>query len=159
MEEIEKEYTEEDFMTAYIGDDVKNFEVIDKNWAAAALGEFIGPVWFFYRKAYLVGFAFIVLTFCFFIIAIALNIEKAYYFMGLIYLFTANKIYLWDVSRKVKKIINSNSNFSDRQLIGLLKKKGGTSSVAATLYVVIVVGLIIMLYVTIFSLFMKALSY
>lgn len=159
MEEENKEYTEEDFMSAYIGDDVKKYESIDTNWAAAALGEFIGPVWFFYRKAYLVGFLFMILTIIIAKIASSLNVEKAYYFMGLIYLFTANKAYLWDVRRKVNKIINNNPNFSDRQLIGLLKQKGGTSSVAATLYVVIVVGTVIMLYVTIFSMLMKVMQY
>ena len=47
----------------YIG---KNADkIIDEkyNWLAAILGQAFGPVWFFYRKSYLLGFAFLVITY------------------------------------------------------------------------------------------------
>lgn len=50
-------------VSEYIGKNAQ--EIIDGNvnWAAAVSGQLIGPVWFFYRKSYLLGFAFLVLTY------------------------------------------------------------------------------------------------
>ena len=52
--------------------------------------------------------------------------------MFFIYLFTANKLYLWDVRRKVNKIASS-GYASDEELISTVREKGGTSTVAAVI--------------------------
>lgn len=59
----------------------------------------------FFRKSYLLGFAFLIVTYIVGSIASAINLDKASYIMFFIYLCTANKLYLWDVRRKVKKIV------------------------------------------------------
>jgi len=147
MEELEDKLVAE-----YIGKNAEQFEK-NINWVAAVTGELIGPVWFFYRKSYLIGFLFIILTFVVGMIASSLNIEKAYILMGIIYLFATNKIYLWDVRRKVKKLITNNKDLSEEQLIVVARVKGGTSPVAATIYTAVVVGLILLMIVLVWSAF------
>ena len=115
---------EEQLMSEYIGKDAEKYMNTNTNWMAALLGQSIGPVWFFYRKSYLLGFAFIILTLIVGRVATSLGIKKAYYIMFLIYLFLANKLYLWDVRRKVKKILENNENMSQEQLVEIARKKG-----------------------------------
>ncbi len=142
---------EEQLMSEYIGKDAEKYMNTNTNWVAALLGQSIGPVWFFYRKSYLLGFAFIILTLIVGRVATSLGIKKAYYIMFLIYLFLANKLYLWDVRRKVKKILENNENMSQEQLVEIARKKGGTNAVAAAIYVILIVALIVILYAMLFS--------
>ena len=138
-------------MAEYIGKDAERYMNTNTNWAAALLGQSIGPVWFFYRKSYLLGFAFIIITLIVGRIASALGINKAYYIMFFIYLFSANKLYLWDVRRKVNKILETNGNMPQEQLVEIAREKGGTNGVAAAIYVIAIVALIAILYAMIFS--------
>ena len=94
---------EDRLVEEYIGKDADRYMNTNLNWAAALLGQSIGPVWFFYRKSYLLGFAFIIITLIVGRLATAMGISKAYYIMFFIYLFSANKLYIWDVRRKVNK--------------------------------------------------------
>lgn len=126
---------EERLVSEYIGKDADKFMDGKTNWTAAILGQAIGPVWFFFRKSYLLGFAFLVVTYIVGSIASAMELKEASYIMFFIYLFTANKLYLWDVRRKVNKIISS-GYASDEELISTVREKGGTSTVAAVTYVV-----------------------
>lgn len=138
----------------YIG---KNADkIIDEkyNWLAAILGQAFGPVWFFYRKSYLLGFAFLVITYIVGSIATAIEFKEASYIMFVIYLFTANKLYLWDVKRKVNKIYNKYSS-SEEELIEKLRIKGGTSTVAAVIYSV-VLTLYIFIYIALIVFVMNA---
>lgn len=121
------------------------------NWAVALLGQSLGPVWFFYRKAYLLGFAFVIVTLIVGRIASALGINQAYYIMFFIYLFSANKLYLWDVKRKVNKLLENNGNISQEQLVEIAREKGGTNGLAAAIYVIAIVALIVLLYAVIIS--------
>lgn len=136
---------EERLVSEYIGKDADKFMEGKTNWTAAILGQAIGPVWFFFRKSYLLGFAFLVVTYIVGSIASAINLAEASYIMFFIYLFTANKLYLWDVRRKVNKIMSS-GYASEEQLISTVREKGGTSTVAAVIYVVAFIAFIAMIY-------------
>ena len=142
---------EDRLVSEYIGKDAERYMNSNTNWAAALLGQSIGPVWFFYRKSYLLGFAFIIVTLIVGRIASALGINQAYYIMFFIYLFSANKLYLWDVRRKVNKILETNGNMPQEQLVNIVREKGGTNGVAAAIYVVAIIALIVILYAMIFS--------
>lgn len=140
----------EKLIQEYIGKDAQKYMNSNTNFIAAVLGQTIGPVWFFYRKSYLLGFAFIIITLILGRISSALNMKEAYSIMFLIYLFSANKLYLWDVRRKVNKIAQTNENMSQEELVDIVRQKGGTNALAATIYVIIVVALIAVLYAMIF---------
>jgi hypothetical protein len=142
---------EDRLVSEYIGKDAERYMNTNLNWAAALLGQSIGPVWFFYRKSYLLGFAFIIVTLIVGRIASAIGLNQAYYIMFFIYLFSANKLYLWDVRRKVNKIIQTNGNMPQEQLENIAREKGGTNGVAAAIYVIAIVALIAILYAMIFS--------
>ncbi|MCR5185912.1 MAG: DUF2628 domain-containing protein [Clostridia bacterium] len=131
MEEREKL-----LMSEYIGGDLENYTNSNLNWGSAVAGQAIGPIWFFYRKSYLLGFAFIVLTLIVSSIINAMGFEKAYYAMAIIYLFSTNKLYMWDVRRKIRKILANNSNKSDEEIIDIARKKGGKSILAVVLYMI-----------------------
>lgn len=141
---------EERLVSEYIGKDADKFMEGKTNWTAAILGQAIGPVWFFFRKSYLLGFAFLVVTYIVGSIASAINLDEASYIMFFIYLFTANKLYLWDVRRKVNKIMSS-GYASEEQLISTVREKGGTSTVAAVIYVVAFIAFIAIYFVAIYS--------
>ena len=141
---------EERLVSEYIGKDADKFMEGKTNWTAAILGQAIGPVWFFFRKSYLLGFAFLVVTYIVGAIASAINLDEASYIMFFIYLFTANKLYLWDVRRKVNKMMSS-GYMSEEQLISTIREKGGTSTVAAVIYVVAFIAFIAIYFVAIYS--------
>lgn len=146
MNETNKIYTENDFLSAYIGEDVTQYNPNNKNWKSAGLGQFIGPIWFFYRKSYLLGFGFIVLTFIIGYLSSSFKVLQAYYLMGFLYLLLTNPLYLWDVKRKVKKIRADNFSRSDSEIMEILERKGGRSKLAATIYVIFLVLFIISLF-------------
>lgn len=142
---------EDRLVSEYIGKDAERYINTNLNWGAALLGQSIGPVWFFYRKSYLIGFVFIIVTLIVGRIASAIGLNQAYYIMFFIYLFSANKLYLWDVRRKVNKIIQTNGNMQQEQLENIAREKGGTNGVAAAIYVIAIVALMVILYAMIFS--------
>lgn len=141
---------EDRLVVEYIGKDANKIMNENVNWAAAFLGQSIGPIWFFYRKSYLLGFAFLVVPLIVRAIASAIKLKEASYIMFFIYLFTANKLYLWDVRRKVNKIMTS-GNVSEEQMIYAVREKGGTSTVAAVIYVIAFIAFIAIYLVAIFS--------
>ena len=142
---------EDRLVEEYIGKDADRYMNTNLNWAAALLGQSIGPVWFFYRKSYLLGFAFIIITLIVGRLATAMGISKAYYIMFFIYLFSANKLYIWDVRRKVNKILSTNGNMPQEQIVNIVREKGGTSGLAVGIYVVVLIALFAILYAMIFS--------
>lgn len=141
---------EDRLVAEYIGKDADKIMDAKVNWSAAILGQSIGPIWFFYRKAYLIGFAFIILTLIVGKIASALGINQAYYIMFFIYLFSANKVYLWDVRRKVNKML-SDGNVSEDQLVNYVRGKGGTSTLATVLYIVGFIAFLVFYFMVILS--------
>ena len=141
---------ENEMIKAYIGkgaDEMLKSKLNVHSVVSAIVGQSIGPVWFFYRKSYLLGFGFIILTYIVGIIANLLKIGQAYYIMMFIYLFTTTPVYLWDVKRKVSNLILNNPNASMEELIELAKAKGGRSILAAVLYTIAIVGLIVFIIV------------
>lgn len=62
--------------------------------------------------------------------------------MFFIYLFTANKLYLWDVKRKLNKIMAS-GNMSEDQLLDTVREKGGTNTLAAVIYVIVIIAYLV----------------
>lgn len=145
---------EERLVSEYIGKDADKFMYGKTNWTAAILGQAIGPVWFFFRKSYLLGFAFLVVTYIVGSIATAMELKEASYIMFFIYLFTANKLYLWDVRRKVNKIVSS-GYASDEELISTVKEKGGTSTVPAVIYVIAYMAFIMLVMLSVMNALMS----
>ena len=141
---------EEKLVSEYIGKDADKFMEGKSNWTAAVLGQAIGPVWFFFRKSYFLGFVFLVITYIVGLIASKMGIKEASYIMFFIYLFSANKLYLWDVKRKVNKIMSLGYR-SEEQLISIVRTSGGTSVVAAVIYVVALIAFLYWYMITIVS--------
>lgn len=131
---------EEKLMDEYVGDDFKKFNS-NANWVSAVVGQMIGPIWFFYRKAPLLGFLFLVVTYIVGSIATAIELEEASYIMFVIYLLATNKTYTWHVRNKVNKIM-SNVDLTEEQMIEMARKKGGKSVFAAVMYVLIFIAYI-----------------
>ncbi len=143
---------EQKLIDAYMGEKADKLQTDNLNFAAAFLGELFGPVWFFAKKAYLLGFGYILLTIAVAIVAEIINFNEASYAMFFVYLLTANKAYLWDVKRKVKKLMNENQGAVEEELIEKAKKKGGISILATVLYCVCFMIFIIALFAFMFIL-------
>ena len=132
-----KRNIEDEMLTAFAGKNHEKIFTSKTNWAAAVSGQAIGPVWFFFRKCPLFGFAFLFVTYLIGSIASAINVNEASYIMFVIYLFAANPIYIWDAKRKIRKIIDNNPGANDEMLVELAKKKGGTSILATVIYCIL----------------------
>ena len=78
---VEKTF-EEKLMDEYVGGDYKKFSS-NANWISAVVGQMVGPVWFFYRKAPLLGFLFMFITYIVGSIATAIELEEASWIMFL----------------------------------------------------------------------------
>lgn len=159
---------EEKLVLEYIGKNADKIVNKKLNWPAAILSIFLGPIWFFYRKSYLLGVILLCGSIVLLEITKDLGIKFAYPIIRFfIYLFTANKLYLWDVKRKVRKMMLSSNNLSEEQLsscgekedeanmgpihvdekplISKVRKKGGTSANAVVNYIsfFIIVGIVV----------------
>lgn len=71
--------------------------------------------------------------------------------MFFIYLFCANKLYLWDVKRKVNKILARSENLAEEQLVDYVRQKGGVSNLAVFIYIIVFIAFFILLLMTIYS--------
>lgn len=142
---------EEKLVSEYIGKDAEKFIGTNVNWSAGILGQVFGPVWFFYRKSYLIGVLFIIITIIVGNIASSLEIKEASYIMFFIYLFTANKLYVWDVKRKVNKILSTRKDMSEEEIISYVREKGGTSTLAAVIYSIVLIAIIFIYIALIYS--------
>lgn len=135
---------EDRLLKAYIGN--KATEIINNtiNWRVGLLSMFLGPIWFFYRKAWLPGIAYI-------FIAYLLNkfdfftIERIAIILGSITIFFANKIYIYDARKKVHAIIKNNRGAGEDEILELVKEKGGTSIVLTIFYIIALIGLLIVI--------------
>lgn len=142
---------EDKMIDEYIGQDAIVVKTKGVNWISAVIGQAIGPVWFFYKRAHLLGFFFIFVSFVIGNLASKINFEQASYVMFFIYLFVTNKLYLWDVKRKVRKIIEKNPMVSDTELLEIARQKGKESILAVIVYIVLFIlyfFLIMMAYMT-----------
>ena len=142
---VEKTF-EEKLMDEYVGGDYKKFSS-NANWISAVVGQMVGPVWFFYRKAPLLGFLFMFITYIVGSIATAIELEEASWIMFLIYLVATNKLYTWHVKNKVNKIMND-VNLTEDEMLEVARKKGGKSKLAAIIYALLFIGYVaLMMYV------------
>lgn len=124
----------------------KNYDkIMTKNKAPLWLGLFFGPIWFFYRKMYLYGFIIIL---CLMLVnqvlahfEITPSISVVF---SIIYLFVATPIYLHHIERKIIGIKNNFPSADEETLIALVRKAGGTSTVALIIYLVIFFSLFLM---------------
>ena len=157
--DTESQYTENDFLRAYIGekaDDILNSNV---NIYAA----FFGPLWFIYRRC--IGIA-IGLSFLVSLVSelLAKLIEfklLTSVFSFLFYLFCSNYIYVSNAKSNVRRIIKKNSKLSNDALMELIKNKGGVkvrNVVITVVLIVISVLLLFLAYYYIFIMFLKALG-
>lgn len=111
---------------AYIGNNATQIMNNSINWYAGLLAMFVGPVWFFYRKAWFVGIIYIFIAYALSRFEI-FNIESISIILGSITIFCANKLYVWEVKNKVYKIIKENRGLKEENLIEIVKNKGGVS--------------------------------
>lgn len=153
---VREKNIEDKMVEAYIGKDAPSIRGGGVNWVAAVLGQAIGPIWFFYRRAHLVGVLFLVLTYIVGDLASRINFDKAYYIMFFIYLFSANKLYLWDVKRKVKKILEKDPMASESELLERAKQKGKGSILAVIIYIVVFILYIWLMFMSYMALFRMA---
>lgn len=117
----------EEFKKAYMGN---LYEKVTQNKKFSIPAFFFGGIYFFYRKLYLFGFIFTLLS-C---LPIINNIICGFVFYPL---------YKSSVNKKLNKYKNVTQN--PNQLIDLAKNKGGTSILAALLSIVILTAIIIVI--------------
>lgn len=108
---------DEDLIKAYIGN---NYEKFKKNKFSLPTF-FFGPLYFFYRKLYLLGLIWIIAISIFwlnpiFLIIITVALST-----------TFSTIYLAEVKRRIKKIKLENKNLGDSTLLEICSKKGGVN--------------------------------
>ena len=127
---------------AYIGENATKILNNIINWQAGLLAIFIGPVWFFYRKSWQIGILYILIAYILSKSGL-FTIESTSIILGVITIFLANKIYVWDAKRKVSSIINSNKELNGDELIKILNEKGGVSISCTITYAIILVFLLI----------------
>lgn len=157
---------EDKLITAYIGENAEKIKNEKVNWYSAILGYFFGPVWFLYRKSYILAIETIVLIIG---VPIVLTLFGAFgahsnniltpiffsltynmrYILLVAYLVFSNKLYLMDVKRKVSKIVRKYSYLGEDKLVEIVKQKGGTNIPAAVIYVILCI-LCFVLFVIIF---------
>ena len=108
---------DEDLIKAYIG---KNYEKFKKNKFSLPTF-FFGPLYFFYRKLYILGL--------FWIIAIAIFWPNPIFLIMITVALatTFSSIYVTEVKRQVKKIKQENKNLGDSDLLEKCSKKGGVN--------------------------------
>lgn len=135
---MEQNNIDEKMLNAYIG---KNADkILNSNINIPAM--FLGAFYFLYRKAYMIGIIFILATF---VVPMWWIIER------IVYLFAANKIYLWDAKRKISEIINNNSDLTEDEIIEIVKNTGDTKrififlGILATIVMILLVCLLYML--------------
>ncbi len=121
------------FIDAYIG---KNINII-KNNSFSTNVFFFGSIYIFYRKMWLLGFLWLVISIIIglfipfsSIIQLAINIVIALQF---------KKIYLNHVREKVKKIKSENPGKSKEELLMICSKKGGTTIVPVVIFSIFLV--------------------
>jgi len=117
----------------------KNYDkIMTKNRAPLWLGLFFGPVWFFYRKMYLYGFIILV---CLMLIGQLLAFLEITphisIIISILYLFIATPLYLHHIERKISAIRYKFPTAEEETLKVLVKKVGGTSNLALTIYLII----------------------
>lgn len=135
----------------YIGKGAEKIADGKYNTVAAVVGMLVGPAWFFYRKMYLIGFLCLAFSFLLGFIFSGVNVGSSLsIIMGAIYGGLANKLYIWHAKRKIKKIIEKNSYLSQEEIIGLIRKKGGTSVLAAVFYGLVMLAYIAFIFMVVF---------
>lgn len=121
----------EDFIKAYVG---KKYDKI-KTQKFSFPFFFLGAVYFFYRKLYVLGFIWMIVSLIFGIInpafLLILQIILACYF---------SKIYLNIVENRVKEIRSQNKKDSQDEIIRRCKQKGGTNIILPFLLIIIILG-------------------
>lgn len=153
-------------INAYIGSNASAIysSIDDKpkyNWAAALLGFFFGPVWFFYRKIYLIGFGLFFLTILFRVasslshsIIVSILVWGCNLALAALYLFFANSIYINNVKKKVNKIKEQNPQKSIEELAQIASYKGNVSIPAAIIYAfVLLIAIVISVVIAVVGLF------
>jgi carbon starvation protein CstA len=126
---VEQSKIDEKMLNAYIG---KNADKILKS-NINILAVFLGAFYFLYRKAYMIGILFILASL---VVPIWWIIER------IVYLFAANKIYLWDAQQKILQIINNNPNLSEDEIVEKVKSVGGVNWIFFFLGILAILGMI-----------------
>lgn len=116
----------EKMIRAYIGPkaDIMYEKVAIKKYKINIFAIILGPVYFIYRKMYLVVLIIFLLAVLFSKLPIVFLSFYVVYFMFYF-------IYRGEINRKIKNIKNKNKTLNNDQLIEVIKKKGGTNLAGA----------------------------
>ena len=111
---------DEDLRRAYIGNKYLDF----KNGGVSFLSLFVGPLYLVYRKMYLIGFLWLIISniLTLFLPAIGMFAHAG---MAIFMLIKFKDLYLKHVDKKINEIKIMNSNVSHSNLIDICSKKGG----------------------------------
>lgn len=117
-------------LKAFVGEKIRLNRKIKLNFCAAV----VGPGWFFYRKAYVVGIIDIIIS-C----IISLAMGAGAFAMFLLHLFCATDVYIWWAKKQVNKIIGENINSSETEKIVSAMQNGGTSAEGIKTYIAVLI--------------------
>ena len=115
---------------AYVGNNYDNIKKQSFSFATF----FFGPIYFLYRKLYLLGLCYIILSVILSPIAIILHIGRS---IGFKY------IYFNTVKKRVDKIKLENKNMDKETILNLCKKKGGVNILIVIILCIIPIFIII----------------
>ena len=133
-EKVEKiEITDELLKKEYIG---KNYDIIkQKEFSLPAF--FLLPYYLFYRKMWLYGFIYLLITILggvFFIKYTLILILIIRILFGIFF----NRLYLQIVNKKIDKIKQKNLDMEKEELLNLVKKIGGVSVISVVLLILLI---------------------
>lgn len=111
---------------AYVGE---NYEKIKKEQFSLATF-FLGSLYFFYRKLYLFGIIYIMLSILFFPIFFVVHVFIS---IGFKY------IYFNTVKKRVEKIKLENKNMDKDTILNICKKKGGTNILIVIVFIILMI--------------------
>lgn len=121
--------SEEDLIKTYVG---KNYDKI-KNTKFSLPTLFFGPVYFFYRKLYLLGILWIILL-------IMTIINPVFPAIAVIIFSTAfSHIYLNEVTKRVRIIKEKNKHQGKDAVLQICKKKGGVNKIIPLISILIII--------------------
>ena len=115
---------------AYVGNNYDNIKKQSFSFATF----FFGPIYFLYRKLYILGLCYIILSVILSPIAIILHIGIS---IGFKY------IYFNTVKKRVDKIKLENKNMDKETILNICKKKGGVNILIAIICIIIPIVLIV----------------
>ena len=139
---IKENKFDNELLREFIGEKHEKIINTKNNIFAFGFGLLFGPIWFFYRKMYLIGLLIVIISFSLNRLLELVNLGYIVLVLPIIYYFIATPLYLLYSKEKIKKIKIKYDNKDNRELKNIVKKKGGTSYMAILFYLQILVSIV-----------------